>query len=60
MDARRYCKFVVWGTLTALLGVAAFNMLVDPYRAYPQVHLKTFDRLRDSIFSRVARATACS
>lgn len=56
MDAKRYCKWVVGGTLAVLFGVVLFNVLVDPYRVYPQVHLKIFDRLRDSIFSRVARA----
>ena len=56
MDARRYCKFVVFGTLAALLVVAVFDVLIDPYRAYPQLHLKAFDRQRGSIFSRVARA----
>lgn len=56
MDLRRYGKMVVLGVLAALLGVAAFNVLIDPFRAYPQVHLQTFDRLRGSLFSRIARA----
>ncbi len=56
MDARCYGKFVGGGTLAALLIVAAFNVLIDPYRAYPRLHLPGFDRWRDGLSSRVARA----
>ncbi len=41
---------------TALSGVAVFNLLVDPFGVYPGVHLKGFDRFREGIFNRTARA----
>jgi hypothetical protein len=56
MTAKRYCQLTVFIACSVLGAVAAFNLLVDPYRVYPQVHLGAFDRLRDGMANRRARA----
>jgi hypothetical protein len=56
VNAKRYGTLTVSIAGAALALVAGFNLLVDPYGAYPRVHLKAFDPLRASIFTRLARA----
>src|SRR5436190_11758900 len=56
MHAKRYCQRVVLFAGAALAVIALFNLLVDPFDAYPAVHLKTFDRFRGGVFTRLARA----
>jgi hypothetical protein len=56
MTPKRYCQITVLIALGVLAAIAAFNMLVDPYRVYPGAHLAAFDRLRDSMSNRRARA----
>jgi hypothetical protein len=56
MNARRYCKIVLFVALLALVVIALFNLLVDPIGAYPGIGLKSFERFRATQFSRVARA----
>src|SRR5687767_8584389 len=56
MTPKRYCQVTLLVACVALATVGGFNLLVDPFGVYPQVHLKAFDPLRDSLSSRRARA----
>jgi hypothetical protein len=56
MATKRYCQLVVASAVAALALIALFNVLVDPFGAYPAIHLKTFDPFRGSVFTRLARA----
>jgi hypothetical protein len=56
VNAKRYCTVTLLIAGVTLAVVAGFNLLVDPFRAYPRVHLNAFEPLRGSIFNRVARA----
>lgn len=56
MTARRYCCITASAIAGALALLAAINLLVDPSRAFPIIHLQSFDRFRDTLFSRVSRA----
>ncbi len=56
MTAKRYCQLTVVVACSVLGAIAAFNLLIDPYSVYPEFHLRAFDRLRDGMANRRARA----
>ena len=56
MNTKRYCILTVAIVGAALAVVSAFNLLVDPLGVYPRAHLKAFDSLRGTLFTRQARA----
>jgi hypothetical protein len=53
---KRFTTVWLLATVTALVGVAAFNVLVDPLGSFQSLHLKAFEPLRYLDMDRVAKA----
>jgi hypothetical protein len=56
LACKKFVKFWLFATVTALAALGIINVLVDPRGAYPALHLRCFEPLRYLSYDRVDKA----